>query len=223
MKSDIQIQDKILAERLDPKIKASNIGAEVSDRNVTLSGYAETDSEKSNAEQAVRRLNDEHAIAQELQVLVPGTCIRSDAEIAHQVHSIIKWSGIDTNNQIHIKVEQGIVTLSGKVETLHQKDIAQSYASNMLGVKGINNLIVIVPKLSIPIVKKNIQDALTRQAIHDVENIHVSIHENTVTLAGKVKSWPEKNCVINAAWLAPKVNNVIDKLQIEHKQAYDVP
>lgn len=224
MKSNIQIQEEVLAEiKLDPKIKASNIGEEVSNGDVTLSGYAETDSEKSNAEQAVRRLNDEHAIAQELQVLVPGTCIRSDAEIAHQVHRIIKWSGIDTNNQIHIKVEQGIVTLSGKVETLHQKDIAQSYASNMLGVKGINNLIVIVPKLSIPIVKKNIQDALTRQAIHDVENIHVSIHENTVTLAGKVKSWPEKNCVINAAWLAPKVNNVIDKLQIEHKQAYDVP
>lgn len=223
MKSNTQIQDKILAERLDPKIKASNIGVEVSDGDVTLSGYAETDSDNSNAEQAVRRLNDVHAITQELQVLVPGTCIRSDAEIAHQVHRIIKWSGIDTNNQIHIKVEQGIVTLSGKVETLHQKDIAQSYASNMLGVKGINNLIVIVPKLSIPIVKKNIQDALTRQAIHDVENIHVSIHENTVTLAGKVKSWPEKNCVINAAWLAPKVNNVIDKLQIEHKQAYDVP
>ena len=195
MKSNTQIQDKILAERLDPKIKASNISVEVSDGDVTLSGYAETDSEKSNAEQAVRRLNDEHAIAQELQVLVPGTCIRSDAEIAHQVHRIIKWSGIDTNNQIHIKVEQGIVTLSGKVETLHQKDIAQSYASNMLGVKGINNLIVIVPKLSIPIVKKNIQDALTRQAIHDVENIHVSIHENTVTLAGKVKSWPKKKIV----------------------------
>lgn len=223
MKSDIQIQDKILAKRLDPKIKASNIGVEVSDGDVTLSGYAETDSEKSNAEQAVRRLNNEHAITQELQVLVPGTCIRSDAEIAHQVHRIIKWSGIDTNNQIHIKVEQGVVTLSGKVETLHQKDIAQSYASNMLGVKGINNLIEIEPKLSTSIVKKNIQDALTRQAIHDVENVNVSIHQNTVTLTGKVKSWPEKNCVINAAWLAPKVNNVIDKLQIEHKQAYDVP
>ena len=223
MKSDIQIQDKIVAERFDPKIKASNISGEVSDEVVTLSGYAETDSDNSNAEQAVRRLNDVHAITQELQVLVPGTCIRSDAEIAHQVHRIIKWSGIDTNNQIDIKVEQGVVTLSGKVETLHQKDIAQSYASNMLGVKGINNLIEIEPKLSTSIVKKNIQDALMRQAIHDVENIVVSINQNTVTLAGKVKSWPEKNCVINAAWLAPKVSNVIDKLQIENKQAYDVP
>ena len=57
MKSDIQIQDKILAERLDPKIKASNIGAEVSDRNVTLSGYAVTDSEKNNAEKAVRLID----------------------------------------------------------------------------------------------------------------------------------------------------------------------
>lgn len=95
--------------------------------------------------------------------------------------------------------------------------------SNMLGAEGIRNLIEIEPKLSISIVKKIIQDALTRQAIHDVENIDVFINQNTVTLAGKVKSWPEKNCVINAAWLAPNVTNVIDKLQIEHKQAYDVP
>ena len=81
-----------------------------------------------------------------LQVLVPGSHIRSDTEIARQVQSIIKWSGIDTNDQIHIKVEQGFVTLSGKVESSHQKDIAQSYQinfflSNVL-ISNINLLII---------------------------------------------------------------------------------
>ena len=217
IKSDIKIQDDVLAEiSLDPKIKASNIGVEVSEGVVTLTGYVQTYSEKKIVEKAVRRLDEAHAIAQEIQVLVPGSHIRSDTEIARQVQSIIKWSDIDTNDQIHIKVEQGFVTLSGKVESSHQKDIAQSYTSNMLGVKGVINLIEIEPKLSIPIIKQNIQDALTHQAIDDAERIHVAINKNTVTMAGKVKNWSEKNCVINAARLTPKVKNVIDRLQIEN-------
>lgn len=215
MKSDIKIQDDVLAEIcLDPKIKASNIGIEVSEGVVTLTGYVETYSEKINAEKAVKRLDEVHTIAQEIQVLVPGSHIRSDTEIARQVQSIIKWSGIDTNDQIYIKVEQGFVTLSGKVETTYQKDIAQNYASNMLGVKNVINLIEIDPKLSVLTIKQNIQDALTRQAIDDTKKIHVAINQNIVTIAGQVKSYSEKNCVINATWLTPKVKNVIDRLQI---------
>jgi osmotically-inducible protein OsmY len=215
MRDDIEIQADVLAEiRWDPKIKASHIGVEVAEGVVTLSGYVESYSEKINAEKAAKRVRGVRAIAQEIKVLLPGSSTRSDTEIARQMQSIIAWSSIDPHEQIHVKVEQGFITLGGKVEAFHQKDLAQSYASNMLGVTGVCNLIEVEPKLSGPIIKQDIQNALARQAIDQAQKLDITIDQNIVTIAGKVKSWSERNSAINAAWSIPTVKNVIDHLQV---------
>lgn len=215
MKNDLEIQADVLAEmRWDPKINAPQIGVEVSNGVVTLSGYVESYLEKISAEKAAKRVIGVGAIAQEIKVLLPGSSIRSDTEIARQIQSIISWSDIDPNDQIHIKVEQGFITLSGKVEAFHKKELAQKYASNMLGVTGICNLIEIEPKLTGSVIKKDIQDAFTRQAIDQAQKLDIMINQNIVTIAGKVKSWSERNSAINAAWSIPTVKNVIDRIQI---------
>ena len=215
MKNDLEIQADVLAElRWDPKINAPQIGVEVSNGVVTLSGYVESYLEKVSAEKAAKRVIGVGAIAQEIKVLLPGSSIRSDTEIARQIQSIISWSDIDPNDQIHIKVEHGFVTLSGKVEAFHKKELAQKYASNMLGVTGICNLIEIEPKLTGSVIKKDIQDAFTRQAIDQAQKLDIMINQNIVTIAGKVKSWSERNSAINAAWSIPTVKNVIDRIQI---------
>jgi osmotically-inducible protein OsmY len=215
MKNDLEIQVDVLAElRWDSKINAPQIGVEVSNGVVTLSGYVESYLEKSSAEKAAKRVIGVGAIAQEIRVLLPGSSIRCDTEIARQIQSIIRLSDIDPNDQIHIKVEQGFITLSGKVEAFHKKELAQKYASNMLGVTGICNLIEIEPKLTGPVIKKDIQDAFTRQAIDQAQKLDIMINQNIVTFAGKVKSWSERNSAINAAWSIPTVKNVIDKIQI---------
>ena len=215
MKNDLEIQADVLAEmRWDPKINAPQIGVEVSNGVVTLSGYVESYLEKVSAEKAAKRVIGVGAIAQEIKVLLPGSSIRSDTEIARQIQSIISWSDIDPNDQIHIKVEHGFVTLSGKVEAFYKKELTQKYASNMLGVTGICNLIEIEPKLTGSVIKKDIQDAFTRQAIDQAQKLDIMINQNIVTIAGKVKSWSERNSAINAAWSIPTVKNVIDRIQI---------
>lgn len=217
MKTDLEIQTDVLAEiRWDPKIKAAHIGVEVSEGVVTLSGYVENYSEKLNAEMAAKRVLGVRAIAQEIQVLLPGESYRSDTEIAHQIQTIIKWSGIDPLEQIEIKVEQGFITLSGVVEAHHQRELAQSYASNMSGVTGVSNLIQITPRVSGPVIKQDIQEAFTRQAIDEAKNLDILIDKNTVTIIGKVKNWSERNTAINTAWSIPTVKNVIDKIQISN-------
>ncbi len=126
MKNDLEIQADVLAElRWDPKINAPQIGVEVSNGVVTLSGYVESYLEKIGAEIAAKRVIGVGAIAQEIKVLLPGSSIRSDTEIARQIQSIISWSDIDPNDQIHIKVEKGFITLTGKVEAFHKKELAQ--------------------------------------------------------------------------------------------------
>ena len=55
MKNDLEIQADVLAElRWDPKINAPQIGVEVSNGVVTLSGYVESYLEKISAEKAAK-------------------------------------------------------------------------------------------------------------------------------------------------------------------------
>ena len=46
------------------------------------------------------------------------------------------------------------------------------------------------------------------------KKLDIMINQNIVTIAGKVKSWSERNSAINAAWSIPTVKNVIDRIQI---------
>jgi osmotically-inducible protein OsmY len=215
MKTDLEIQKDVLTELMqDPHIHASHIGVEVSNGVVTLSGHVESYYEKWKAEIAAKQVKDVHALAQEIKVILPGSSTRSDSEIAYQLQSLINWSNIDPESNIKAEVEEGFVTLSGTVESYSQKELVQHLIANLIGITGICNLINIEPKLSIPLVKKDITDSLRRQAIDEANNLDIAIDNNIVTLSGKVHSWSERNSAVNAAWAIPSIKNVVDKIQI---------
>jgi osmotically-inducible protein OsmY len=215
MKTDLEIQKDVLTELMqDPHIHASHIGVEVSNGIVTLSGHVESYYEKWKAEKAAKQVKGVHALAQEIKVILPGSSTRSDSEIAYQLQSLINWSNIDPESNIKAKVEEGFVTLSGTVESYSQKELVQHLIANLIGITGICNLINIEPKLSIPLVKKDITDSFRRQAIDEANNLDIAIDNNIVTLSGKVHSWSERNSAVNAAWAIPSVKNVVDKIQI---------
>lgn len=215
MKTDLEIQNDVLTELMyDPYIHASQIGVEVSNGVVTLSGHVESYHEKWKAEKIAKRVKGVCALAQEIKVILPGSSSRSDSEIAHQIHSLINWSTLDPDNHIKAKVEEGFVTLSGTVESHSQKELTQHLISNLIGITGICNLIEIEPQLSVPLVKKDIAESFRRQAIDEANNLNIVIDHHVVTLSGKVHSWSERNSAINAAWAIPSVKNVIDKIHI---------
>ena len=215
MKTDLEIQQDVLIElRQDPHIQASHIGVEVSNGIVTISGHVASYYEKWKAEKATKRVKGVNALAQEINVILPGSSSRSDSEIAYQIQSLINWSNIDPDNNIKAKVEEGFVTLSGTVESYSQKELTQHLITNLIGITGICNLIDIEPKLSVPLVKKDIANSFKRQAIDEANNLDIAINNNIVTLSGKVHSWSERNSAINAAWAIPSVKNVVDQIQI---------
>ncbi|MDT4899553.1 MAG: hypothetical protein QOJ78_483, partial [Pseudonocardiales bacterium] len=50
--------------------------------------------------------------------------------------------------------------------------------------------------------------------IADDSEVQVSTNDSTVTLNGHVRTWPEHDAVVDAAWMAPGVFNVRDDLYI---------
>ncbi len=65
-------------------------------------------------------------------------------------------------------------------------------------------------------VRHYIDKAFTRDARVDAEALSIDTDENTVTLSGHVRSWVEHDAAINAAWSAPGVVDVDDRIVVEH-------
>ena len=63
-------------------------------------------------------------------------------------------------------------------------------------------------------VKKRIQDALKRNAEVEAKGIRIDVLDGIVTLEGRVKAWPERDAAERAAWSAPGVKAVVDRITV---------
>ncbi len=213
MKTDRELQQDVLAElKWDPKVNAANIGVEVIRGVVTLSGHVDSLAEKWNAEQAAKRVFGVKTIAIELDVMVPGSNQKSDTEIALAVNDALKWNIYKLGNRVLIKVEDGIVTLTGEVNWFHERLSAENSIRYITGVRSVNNLIYIKPSVSLNLVKIDIERALKRRAHEDAQDISVSVQGDEVILGGKVHNWVEKSLAIDAVWGVPGVKKVTDHM-----------
>jgi len=215
MKTDTQLKYDILSElEWEPSINASQIGVEVKDGVVTLAGHVDSFGEKWHAEKAVERVSGVRALAVEIAVKLPGSSQRSDTEIAHVAESALKWQTFLPEGAIKIMVESGWITLSGRVEWEYQRQAATTAVRHLLGVKGLNDEILINSKVSAGNVKTNIESALKRRAIADGRKISVTVDGSDVTLTGEVSTWTEREQAWNSAWGTAGVEKVVNNITV---------
>ncbi len=139
---------------------------------------------------------------------------RTDTEIAEAAVNALKWNSSVPDDKIKLSVENGWLTLEGQLDWQFQKDAATLVVDDIVGVKGVTNLINIKPRVNIPVVRDTIKKALERSADIEADRIIIETHGNKVTLRGKARSWSERNEVERAAWCAPGVMAVEDELVI---------
>jgi osmotically-inducible protein OsmY len=217
MKTDTQLQSDVIAElSWEPSIHSEDIGVEVRNGIVTLAGHVRSYAEKIGAERATMRVSGVKVLAVEIDVKLAGSSSRTDADIARSVNDILQWTTYLSKDAVKIKVEGGLVTLSGEVAWEFQREAAVSAVRYLMGVKGVNDQLVIKPKLSAPLVKADIEAALKRRAQKDANEISVSVHGSDVTLSGKVHSWSERELATHTAWGSPGVRTVVDNITLTY-------
>ena len=218
MKSDAMLRSDIVAElNFDPAITtvATDIGVIVKDGVVTLTGHPASHAEKHAIERAAQRVRGVKALAIEMSVKLAPNFERTDADIALAAERALEWNVLVPDEAIRPMVENGWLTLSGRVEWEYQRRAAEVAVRNLLGVKGVTDLVEVKARFSPVDIEKKIKEALHRQADRDSEHIEVIVNGGQVTLRGRVRSWAERKAAQGAAWSAPGVASVVNNLLVE--------
>jgi len=211
---DKELRKDILDELdFEPRVNATHIGVAVDNGVVTLAGHVSNYAQKEAAVQAARRVKGVRAIADDIEVRFGSDKKTADDEIAKRAMDILKWSDVPSN--VTVTVRNGIVTLGGEVAWKFEKVAAEEAVRKLNGVRSVANIVKIKPHVSIPDVKQKIENALKRSAEIEAKGIHVSVHDGGhVVLEGNVHDLFERDAVETAAWSAPGVRVVEDKLRI---------
>jgi osmotically-inducible protein OsmY len=194
--------------------ECGSIGVTVSDGVVTLRGTVSTLQEKWITERSARHLVGVRAVANDLDVSPTGNAVRSDSAIAEVAANALEWDSAVPDGAVKVTVRNGWVTLTGTVAHQFEKSAAELVVQRLYGVKGVANPIVVKPRVSVGDVKAKIEDALKRSAAIDSQRISVEARDGAVVLTGTVRSLAERDDAERAAWAAPGVTKVDDRLVV---------
>ena len=215
-RSDDQIKTDVLSElAYEPSVKVTDIGVLVKDGVVTLVGSTSDHGKKWQAVRAAKRVSGVKAIADEIDVVLAGPHLRTDAEIATAAVHQLEWSTTIPKGSTTVTVRDGLVTLEGQVEWWYQKNAAEDVMQYMIGVKGIRNQITIKPLISATDVETAIKAAFERHAMLDAKKIQVTTYGSKVELTGKVANNMEREEAERVAWAAPGVLSVDNRISLE--------
>jgi len=200
----------------DPKIDNDAIAVSADEGKITLRGTVGSLREKREAKKAAERVFGVISVDNQLQVRLMNDDRRADAELRGDVLQALMLDSL-VPKTVDAKVEDGFVILTGTADRQYQRDEAEFVASNIVGALDVIDEIELKhPTPSAGDVQDSIKKAFKRNAGVDAEDLRVATDNGTVTIDGTVRSWAEHDEALDAAWAAPGVTSVLDRMTVSY-------
>jgi osmotically-inducible protein OsmY len=201
----------------DPKIDNSAIAVSADDGRVTLRGTVGSLREKREAKNAAARVSGVVSVDNQLEVRLLDDDRRGDAELRGDVLQALMLDSV-VPKTVDAKVDDGYVTLTGSANWQYQREEAEFVAGNIVGaVDVLDEIELTAPAPDAGKIEDGIKKAFKRNAKVDAGELSVSTASGgDVTIEGTVSSWAEHDEAIAAAWAAPGVTKVHDRMAVAY-------
>jgi len=220
--SDAEVHAEVLEElKYDALVDQTEVGVEVDEGVVTLTGTVESYAKKAAALEAAHRVRGVLDVVNDIQVRSPAEGGRTDTEIAQAVRRALEWDALVRDENISTTVENGWVTLEGTTPRFSDLITAADAVRRLEGVRGITNNVTVYSTIAAPSavdIRQTIEQALERRAEREARHIRVDIDGGEVTLYGTVQTLREEKAVVNAVAHAPGVTRIESKLTVDPQE-----
>jgi osmotically-inducible protein OsmY len=202
----------------DSRVDASDIDVEVKEGIVTLRGTVPSYAIKEAALFDVWKIPGVKKVNNNSFVRFPTSAkTLSDSEIEMNIAKLLGWNDSTRDENIHVKVKKGEVTLEGHVDAYWKLFRAQQLASDVVGVVDIENKLAVVPTEAVTdqIIATDIMNAIDRNYIVNTDDVDVKTKDGIVTLSGKLPTRAACEAALECAYNTNGVKGVKDRLHIK--------
>jgi len=140
---DQQQRERVLREL--ERAGSTGVSVQVRGGHVTLSGTVDSYAKKLAARDAAHRGAGAVELTDTIQVSLPGTAARTDAEIAAAVARALEWDVFVPDRRIRLAVREGKITLEGDVDYTWQRQDTLRVVRHVAGVRAIVDHIRVRP------------------------------------------------------------------------------
>lgn len=213
--TDQQLHNEILAElEFEPAVHPERIGVSVENGVVTLSGHVDSYSQKLAAERVVKRVYSAKALVDHLEVSLSSRDEMPDSELAQAAVRAVESLATVPRDSVRITVREGHLLLEGTVDQHFQRLAAEKAVCHLRGVRGVRNHIQVREGASAEDVRERIEASLHRCGELTAGRVDVLALDGRVILTGSVPSLRERDEAEQAAWRAPGVTTVENRLTV---------
>jgi len=208
---DVEIESSI-RERLEsaPGVDATRITIGVENGEVVLEGVIPSYAVRRAMEEEIRNIPGVRSLDNRLSVL-PDTAI-SNRRLEDQVLKALQLNPELAEAHPEVRALAGVVTLSGTVETLWQKERAEELAAQVVGVVEVKDELVVVPpgRPEDEAVAEELAGAIERNREVELEDLEVRVQDGTVYLSGRLPSYSARDRLLEAVRVTDGVIEVVD-------------
>jgi hyperosmotically inducible protein len=142
--ADVRLTSAVKGALVESGIaKTGEIQVETNGRIVQLSGFVDSESTQELALQAVRAVRGVETVRNDLVVRTSSPTLtekKDDTVIAARVRKQLQQEpGVRSSNDINVDVNEGVVQLSGFVDSVDEKNRAADVVAAVAGVKDVRN------------------------------------------------------------------------------------